>query len=122
MSDESQEIAEVFKAQNYGNIVNIGSTAALKGFAQGTVYASSKFAVRGMTQSWQAELRKYNVRVSLVNPSEVTTAFFTEGGVEKDNVSNKLSPVEIAHSIVSVLAMEDKGFVPEVTIWATNPF
>jgi 3-oxoacyl-[acyl-carrier protein] reductase len=118
----SQEIAEVFKAQNYGNIVNIGSTAALKGFAQGTVYASSKFAVRGMTQSWQAELRKYNVRVSLVNPSEVTTAFFTEGGVEKDNVSNKLSPVEIAHSIVSVLAMEDKGFVPEVTIWATNPF
>lgn len=118
----TQEIAEAFKTQNYGNIVNIGSTAALKGFAQGTVYASSKFAVRGMTQSWQAELRKFNVRVSLVNPSEVTTAFFTENGEEKDNVSNKLSPVEIAHSIVSVLAMEDKGFVPEVTVWATNPF
>jgi len=62
------------------------------------------------------------VRVSLVKPSEVTTAFSSEDGVERENVSNKLSPTEIAHTIVSVLEMEDKGFVPEVTIWATNPF
>jgi 3-oxoacyl-[acyl-carrier protein] reductase len=39
----------------------------VKGFAQGSVFAASKFAVRGMTQSWQAELRKYNIRVTLVN-------------------------------------------------------
>jgi len=54
--------AQIFKKQNYGNIVNIASTAALKGYASGTVYASSKFALRGMTQCWQADLRKYNVK------------------------------------------------------------
>jgi 3-oxoacyl-[acyl-carrier protein] reductase len=114
--------AQIFKKQNYGNIVNIASTAALKGYASGTVYASSKFALRGMTQCWQADLRKYNVRVILVNPSEVTTAFGSSERVEREEVSNKLRSEEIAHTIVSTLEMEDRGFIPEVTVWATNPF
>ena len=63
----AKHAANIFKKQNYGNIINISSTAGTKGFANGTVYASSKFALRGMTQCWQAELRKYNVRVILIN-------------------------------------------------------
>ena len=116
------EAAKIFKKQNYGNIINIASTAATKGYAKGTVYASSKFALRGMTQCWQADLRKYNVRVILVNPSEVTTAFGNEERVERPEVKNKLRPIEIAHTIISTLEMDDRGFIPEVTIWATNPF
>jgi len=118
----TQEIVVTFKAQSYGNIINIGSTASQKGFARGSVYAASKFAVRGMTQSWQAELRKDNIRVSLVNPSEVTTAFSVDSREEREEQSNKLGSEEIAHAIVSVVEMRDKGFVPEITVWATNPF
>lgn len=114
--------ANLFKKQKSGNIVNISSTAGTKGFANGTVYASSKFALRGMTQCWQAELRKHNVRVILVNPSEVITAFGNEEGKERKEVSNKLRSYEIAHTIVSTLEMDDRGFIPEVTVWATNPF
>ncbi|MFT5971123.1 MAG: 3-oxoacyl-[acyl-carrier protein] reductase [Flavobacteriales bacterium] len=118
----TQEIVKTFKEQNNGNIVNIGSSASLKGFERGSVYAASKFALRGMTQSWQAELRKFNIRVSLVNPSEVATAFADPDRIEREEVSNKLGAEEIAHSIVSVIEMRDKGFIPEVNIWATNPF
>ena len=114
--------ANIFKKQNYGNIVNIASTAATKGYAKGTVYSSSKFALRGMTQCWQAELRKYNVRVILINPSEVITAFGNDEGKERREVPNKLRSIEIAHTIVSTLEMDDRGFIPEVTVWATNPF
>jgi len=114
--------ANLFKQQNYGNIVNIASTAATKGYANGTVYSSSKFALRGMTQCWQAELRKYNVRVILVNPSEVITAFGNAEGKERIEVPNKLRSFEIAQTIVSTLEMDDRGFIPEVTVWATNPF
>ncbi|MCC6256130.1 MAG: SDR family oxidoreductase, partial [Ignavibacteriaceae bacterium] len=71
----ASEAAKLFKKQKSGNIINICSTAGTKGFANGTVYSSSNSAVRGMTHCWQADLRKYNVRVILVNPSEVTTAF-----------------------------------------------
>jgi len=118
----TQEVVKTFKNQNYGNIINIGSSASLKGFVGGTIYAASKFALRGMTQSWQAELRKFNIRVSLVNPSEVATAFATANREEREEVSNKLGPKEIADSIVSLVEMRNKGFVPEVNIWATNPF
>lgn len=118
----TQEIIPVFKAQSSGNIINIGSTASQKGFARGTVYAASKFAVRGMTQSWQAELRKDNIRVCLVNPSEVTTAFADASRAEREELANKLGAEEIAQTIISVVEMRDKGFVPEVTVWATNPF
>lgn len=118
----SKYAANLFKKQKYGNIINISSTAGTKGFANGTVYASSKFALRGMTQCWQAELRKYNVRVILVNPSEVLTAFGDDEGKERKEVSNKLRSYEIAHTIVSTLEMDDRGFIPEVTVWATNPF
>ena len=117
----ASEAAKLFKKQKSGNIINIASTAGTKGFANGTVYSSSKFALRGMTQCWQAELRKYNVRVILVNPSEVTTAFGDNERNEKPELKNKLRPLEIAHTIVSALEMDDRGFIPEVTVWATNP-
>ncbi len=118
----TQAFLPTFKAQQSGNIINIGSSAAIKGFAHGSVYAASKFAVRAMTQCWQAELRKDNIRVFLVNPSEVTTAFNQEDRAERSEVSNKLTPTEIAHTIISGLEMDDRGFIPETNIWATNPF
>ncbi len=104
-----------------GDIVNIASTAAVKGFAHGSVYAGSKFALRGITQCWQAELRPHDIRVFLLNPSEVPTAFNVPDRQEKSLVQNKLSPNEIAHSIVSMLQMDHRGFIPELTVWATNP-
>ena len=52
-----------------------------------------------MTQCWQAELRKENIRVFLVNPSEVTTAFNQEDRNEREEVSNKLTPQEIAAAL-----------------------
>jgi len=118
----AKSASQLFKKQKYGNIVNISSTAGVKGFQNGTVYASSKFALRGMTECWRTELRKYNVRVILINPSEVLTAFGKDDRKEKPEAANKLRGIEIAHTIVSTLEMDDRGFIPEVTIWATNPF
>ncbi len=117
-----QAASRIFKAQRSGNIINIGSTASLKGYAKGTVYSSSKFALRGMTQCWQDELRPFNVRVTQMNPSEVTTAFGSKDGIERTEVVNKLRSEEIAHQICAVVEMDNRGFVPEVTVWATNPW
>ncbi len=118
----AQVAAELFKKQRSGNIINIGSTAASKGFERGTIYASSKFALRGMTECWRNELRKYNVRVMMVNPSEVTTAFNDKDRQERDEERQKLRSHEIAHSIKSILEMDDRGFTTDLTIWATNPW
>jgi 3-oxoacyl-[acyl-carrier protein] reductase len=114
--------AEIFKKQNYGTVINIGSTSGLNGYKTGSVYASSKFALRGLTQCQQAELRPHNIRVMLLNPSEVPTAFGKTDRVERPNENNKLSSLEIAHTIVSMLSMDNRGMIPEVTVWASNPW
>ena len=110
------------KTQKSGTIINIGSSASLKGFKGGSVYAASKFALRALTQCWQAELREFNIRVCQVNPSEVKTAFNDQNRIERELEDKKLRPIEIAHAISSVLEMDDRGFINELNVWATNPF
>src|SRR5436190_2777940 len=55
----ARESARHFVARKRGNIINMSSSAGVRGFAGGTAYAASKFAVSGMTECWRAELRKH---------------------------------------------------------------
>ncbi len=117
-----QKAAAHFTAQQSGNIINIGSTAARAGFAKGSAYVASKFAVSGLTECWRAELRPHNVRVMQVNPSEVLTQFGPKVGFDQQDNGKKLHATEIAHLIASMLSMPDVGFIPEAAVWATNPW
>lgn len=114
--------SQVFMNQKSGNIINIASTAASKGYPQGSIYATSKFALSGMTQCWRAELRPYNVRVVQINPSEVPTAFAKPDRVERELEDNKLTPKEISDAILASLEMDNRGMITDVTVIATNPF
>ena len=114
--------SQVFMNQKSGNIINIASTAASKGYPQGSIYATSKFALSGMTQCWRAELRPYNVRVVQINPSEVPTAFAKPDRVERELEENKLTPKEISDAILASLEMDNRGMITDVTVIATNPF
>jgi 3-oxoacyl-[acyl-carrier protein] reductase len=118
----AREAAKHFIAQGKGHLVNIASTSALGGGKGSTAYSGSKFALRGMTECWRAELRPHNVRVMLVNPSEVQTPFFEKVGHKQEPSSKKLRPDEIAEAIVGALEIDDRGFVPEFSVWATNPW
>jgi 3-oxoacyl-[acyl-carrier protein] reductase len=119
-----QRAARHFIQQRSGNIINIASTAAQRGFANGTAYVATKFALAGMTECWRAELRQHNVRVMQVNPSEVVTDFFVRAGDHSQpaNVERKLKPTEVAHVILAMLTMNAVGFITEASVWATNPF
>jgi 3-oxoacyl-[acyl-carrier protein] reductase len=116
-----REAAKIFVKRNRGNIVNIASTAAVRGAPNGTAYYASKFALRGMTECWRAELRKNNVRVFLVNPSEVISNFAVAAGFPQNDNPSKLRPEDIAYMVKAVLEMEDRGFTTELTVFATNP-
>ena len=118
----ARESARHFVGERRGNIVNVASTAASRGSAGGTAYASSNFALAGMTECWRAELRQYDVRVMQINPSEVLTDFFESAGVGRRPADpSKLHPEDIGRAIVSMLELDDRAFVPEMTVWATHP-
>jgi 3-oxoacyl-[acyl-carrier protein] reductase len=118
----ARESAKHFIAQKRGNIVNIASTAGQRGFAGGTVYTASKFALSAMTECWRAELRKHDVRVMQVNPSEVQTDFVTNSGRPgRTHSERKLIASDIAQTILAMLELPDRGFITDATVWATNP-
>ncbi len=114
----ARESARHFVSRSRGNIINISSSAGVRGFAGGTAYAASKFAVSGMTECWRAELRKHDIRVMQINPSEVQTEF-SRGN--RPPSERKLRATEIAHAALSMLEMDDGGFITELSVWATNP-
>lgn len=122
----AREAARHMLRQRSGNVVNIGSTSGLKGDAGSSAYSASKFALRAMSECWRAELRRSNVRVIQVNPSEVVTRFGEEGagdgGPEPQAPPNKLRPEDVAQAVVGALELDDRGFLPEFAVFATNPF
>jgi 3-oxoacyl-[acyl-carrier protein] reductase len=117
----AREAAKHFISRKSGNIVNICSTASHRGAPNGTAYYASKAALRMMTEVWRAELRQHNIRVMLINPSEVLTNFgVLIGNPQKPNPT-KLHPEDIAHMVRAVLEMDSRGFTTELTVFATNP-
>lgn len=118
----AREAAKIFVEQQSGNLINIASTSGLKGGRGATAYSSSKFALRGMTECWRDELRRHNVRVMLVYPSEVLTSFASTAGYQQEQDERKLRPQEIADAILGALEVDDRGFIPEFAVFATNPF
>lgn len=118
----AKEAVKFFRKAGGGNIVNISSTAGLKGFSAGSPYVATKFALKGMTECWRDELRKDNIRVILVNPSQVQTGFHLAAGfADREFNPTKLISEDIAHAIISALEMNDRGFITELTVFATNP-
>lgn len=113
--------AKHFIGQQSGNIINISSMGAVRGFANGSAYVSSKAAMSGLTMCWQTELRKHNIRVMQINPSEVITPFAEKIGHQSVDTEKKLKGIEIAQVIVSMLALNNIAFIPEANVWATNP-
>ena len=117
--DLSNRVVPLMKAQQSGDIVNIASTSGMKGHTTGTAYSGSKWALRGISQCWQAELRPHGIRVISVCPSEVQTDW--GGRVGRDN-PNKLYADDIAETIIAALSMNRRALWPEVAVFATNPW
>jgi 3-oxoacyl-[acyl-carrier protein] reductase len=119
MTDLTNRIAPQMKARGSGDIVNIASTSGTKGAKSYTAYAGSKWAVRGISQCWQAELRPHGIRVMCVLPSEVQTNWMGRSG--RDN-PNKLYARDLAASIFAALDMPRNVLWPELPVFASNPW
>jgi 3-oxoacyl-[acyl-carrier protein] reductase len=117
--DLTNRVVPLMKARQSGDIVNIASTSGMKGAATATPYAASKWAIRGISQCWQAELRPHGIRVVCVCPSEVQTDF---GGKVGRNNPNKLYAEDIGATIMAALNMPRRALWPELAVFANNPW
>ena len=119
MVDLTNRVAPLMKAQGSGDIVNLASTSGTKGAKGGTAYSGSKWAVRGISQCWQAELWPLGIRVVCICPSEVQTNWMGKTG---RNNPNKLYAADIAATIMAGLNMPRRVLWTELTVFANNPW
>lgn len=71
----TRAIVPIFVKQQFGHIINIGSTAGKMTYKNGNVYCATKFAVDAIGQSLRIDLLPHNVKVTNINPGMVNTEF-----------------------------------------------
>lgn len=109
------------KASGRGDIINVASTAGLKGGANMSAYAASKAAVISLSQSMMAEWRKNNIRVFTLTPSTIATDMSIEGGLTDGNPERVLQPEDFAEWVRDMLKMKNRALVANASIFSTNP-
>jgi len=100
----------VMREQGYGRIVNITSSAGLRGNFGQTNYSAAKAALMGITFTWALELGKHGITVNALAPSGMTRMVGSMPGMESRPVAPEMNP-DLNGAIVAFLASERAGHV-----------
>jgi len=116
----------VMMPQGHGSIINVSSTYGRFGAAGASIYAASKHAIEGLTQSAALEAAEFGVRVNVVAPGPIDTGMLTrftgnderKAGLVSSVPLNRMGrPEEIAQIIV-FLASDKASFSTGATFAA----
>ncbi len=90
-----------------GHIINIASQAGKIATPKSSVYAATKHAVLGFTNSLRMEASRFGVFVTAVNPGPIATNFFAVADASGEYVKNvekwMLRPDDVARRVVDVM-------------------
>lgn len=105
------------KQAGWGDLIFIGSEAALAGGRRGAVYSACKFALRGLAQSLRDECSQSGVRVSLINPGMVDTPFYDDlDFAPGEAAENHLRPEDVADAVIMVLQAHPATVFDEINL------
>ncbi|HWA64807.1 MAG TPA: SDR family NAD(P)-dependent oxidoreductase [Mycobacteriales bacterium] len=107
------EVLPDMQARGSGVIVNMTSIAGRIGAPGEAAYCASKFAVIGLSETVRAEVAPYGVKICLINPGPVATAFGEARGHPYDRSFPK--PVSAAHVAKRTIRSIERG-TPEIFI------
>jgi short-subunit dehydrogenase len=107
------EVLPAMQTRGSGVIVNMTSIAGRIGAPGEAAYCASKFAVVGLSETVRAEVAPYGVKICLVNPGPVATAFGEARGHPYDRSFPK--PVAAAHVATRTIRSIERG-TPEIFI------
>lgn len=106
-------VAPPMCAARSGAIVNVSSTAGLRGAGMPHAYAASKWAVRGMSRAAAHELAAFNVRVNSIHPGVIDTPMIEGGHAElaRGVPMGRLGRPEEVAGVVLLLASDAGAYV-----------
>jgi NAD(P)-dependent dehydrogenase (short-subunit alcohol dehydrogenase family) len=100
-----------------GHIVNISSLAGKNALPNGAAYAASKWGLNGLTYSVAEELRRHNVRVSVICPGSVDTELSPHVGKDPNKM---LKSEDVAHAVEMLVTQAPQSFISEVLLRPTQ--
>jgi 3alpha(or 20beta)-hydroxysteroid dehydrogenase len=105
---------ERLREVDHASIVNICSTGAIRPFPQHCAYGSSKWALRGLTQTAAAELAPSGIRVNAVFPGPIATPMLDEATQTRLAATSMFGrigrPGEVADA-VAFLVSDEAAFI-----------
>ncbi|MEG0761790.1 MAG: 3-ketoacyl-ACP reductase [Chryseobacterium sp.] len=117
----AKAVQPFMKEKGEGDIINVASTAGLKGGANMSAYAASKAAVISLSQSMMAEWRKQNIRVVTLTPSTIASDMSIQAGLTDGNPETVLQPEDFAEWVRDILKMNRRALMANGSIFSTNP-
>ncbi len=113
-----REVVPYMRQRGGGYIINISSLAGRNAFAGGTAYNASKFGLNGFTEALMHDLRYENIRVSVVMPGSVNTAF---GGRTPESDDWRLQPEDVARVVMALLEHDPRSLPSSVELRPAKP-
>jgi NAD(P)-dependent dehydrogenase (short-subunit alcohol dehydrogenase family) len=71
------------RANRSGHIVNFSSVGGITGSAGFGIYNAAKFAVEGLSEALDLELKPFGINVTIVEPGYFRTEFLSSGSIKK---------------------------------------
>ena len=99
-----------------GHILNVISTASLRGIPSETVYCAAKWGVRGFTQGLSEEASPHRVRVTAVLPGGVATEFWSGASERQAPLEKFLTPAQVAEAMIKVIELDDYCVTREIVL------
>ena len=79
----TQQLLPGMIARRKGHIVNMASAAGLVAMPTYSIYAATKFGLRGFSEALRREVGIYGIRVSVIYPGGVETEFKSHTGIKR---------------------------------------
>ena len=113
----ARELLPNMKRNKQGDLIFIGSEAALSGSRKGSVYCATKFALRGFAQSLREECSNSGIRSTIINPGMVKTGFFDSLSFEPgDAEENYILPQDVADAVLALLSARPGTCFDEINL------
>ncbi len=101
-----------------GSIINIGSICSLKHYANYAAYVAAKFGVLGFSRSFYEEVRPHGVRVNVLCPAAVNTAWSDLAGAELPwRREERLQPEDLAEMAMFCVTMPKRVQIDTLIAW-----
>lgn len=110
-------VNELKKTEGY--YITIASLAGANFFENGTGYNASKFGVVGFTQAAMIDLRKYNIKSTVIMPGSVATNF--NGNIPSEKDDWKIQPEDMGNLVLDVLKMNPRVLPSKIEFRASKP-